>query len=138
MYSGAFVDVIYDHYLANDETEFSEASLYEFSVDVYKTIEQYLAILPDRFATMFPYMKNYNWLFNYRSIHGTRKSLGGVVRRAKYLSESETAARLFEEYYQPLREYYRQFWRDLKPFARRQFETMRNLPGNDRLAPDEG
>jgi hypothetical protein len=30
------------------------------------------------------------------------KALGGLVRRAVYLTESETAIRLFEEHYQPL------------------------------------
>src|SRR5262245_44062659 len=37
LYSGAFVDVVYDHFLAIDENEFSERSLFEFSVKVYET-----------------------------------------------------------------------------------------------------
>lgn len=130
LYSGAFVDVVYDHFLAIDENEFSEQSLYAFSLAVYDTIEQNKIVLPGRFATMFPYMKNYNWLFNYRSMQGTRRSLGGVVRRAAYLTESDTAARLFEEHYQPLRDCYRQFWRDMKPFARRQFDLIREIGNN--------
>jgi len=127
LYSGAFVDVLYDHFLATDATEFSEQSLYEFSINVYSVLDKHLSLLPDGFAAMFPYMKNYNWLFNYRTMIGTTKSLGGVVRRALYLTESDTAAHLFEKHYQPLQECYRQFWKDLLPFARRQFEMIMNL-----------
>jgi acyl carrier protein phosphodiesterase len=75
---------------------------------------------------MFPYMKNYNWLFNYRTFDGTKKSLGGLVRRAAYLTESDTAADLFEKHYQPLLQCYRQFWKDARPFARRQFDILTN------------
>jgi len=126
LYSGAFVDVLYDHFLALDENEFSEKSLYDFSVKVYATLEEHRTWMPERFASMFPYMKSYNWLFNYRSLRGTKSSLGGVVRRAKYLTESDTAAILFQEHYQPLRECYRQFWKDAKPFVRTQFDIIKN------------
>jgi acyl carrier protein phosphodiesterase len=127
LYSGAFIDVVFDHFLAIDENEFSEKSLYDFSIGVYSTLDPYKSAFPDRFAEMFPYMRNYNWLFNYRSLHGTIRSLGGVVRRSKFLTESDTAARLFEQHYQPLNDCYRQFWKDLKPFARTQFDIITGL-----------
>ena len=124
LYSGAFIDVLYDHFLATDENEFSEKSLYDFSIQVYDMLDKQASWLPERFATMFPYMKNYNWLFNYRSVDGAKKSLGGVVRRAAYLTESDTAADLFEKHYQPLLQCYRHFWKDAKPFARTQFDIL--------------
>lgn len=124
LYSGAFVDVVYDHFLALDENEFTEQSLLDFSQQVYLVLENNYAWLPERFAAMFPYMKSHNWLYNYRTRLGIQKSLGGVVRRATYLTESDTAAYLFETYYQPLQDCYRQFWKDLKPFARQQLEMI--------------
>jgi acyl carrier protein phosphodiesterase len=129
LYSGALVDVIFDHFLAADENEFNESSLHDFSLQVYSSIDKQEQWLPERFAMMFPYMKEHNWLYNYRTRWGTEKSLGGVVRRAAYLTESETAFRLFEEHYQPLQLCYRQFWADLKPFARRQFELLHQEQG---------
>lgn len=124
LYSGAFVDVVYDHFLAADEKEFTETALFDFAAKVYSTVDNYHPWLPERFALMFPYMKTYNWLYNYRTRTGTEKSLGGVVRRAAYLTESETAYRLFEKHYQPLQQCYRQFWKEIRPFARRQFEIL--------------
>lgn len=122
LYSGAFVDVVYDHFLAIDTNEFNEESLEIFSENVYRTIDKHRQYLPERFARMFPYMKLQNWLFNYRTITGTELSFGGVVRRARYLDESKTAAILFEEHYNTLQAYYRVFFPELKAFARRIFD----------------
>lgn len=131
LYSGAFVDVVYDHFLATDANEFSEESLLIFSQQVYNTLDDYTAYLPEKFAISFPYMKQHNWLYNYRTRWGIEKSLGGVVRRAAYLTESETAFTLFEQHYQLLQHCYRHFWADLKPFAKQQFGLLQNnIAGN--------
>lgn len=124
LYAGAFVDVVYDHFLACDTSEFSEETLYDFSKWVYETVEDYLQWLPEKFARMYPYMKEQNWLFNYRTRWGAGKSLGGVVHRSAYLTESETANKLLEENYQLLRDCYRHFWTDVKPFARTELEAL--------------
>jgi acyl carrier protein phosphodiesterase len=126
LYSGAFVDVVYDHFLAADEQEFTEESLHRFSQEVYQTLNIHQPVMPERFARMFSFMKEQNWLFHYRTHWGTEKSLGGLVRRAVYLTESETAFILFQEHYQRLLDCYRLFWTDVKPFAREQFEKLVN------------
>ena len=130
LYSGAFVDVVYDHFLATDENEFTENTLFNFSQQVYAVLEKYQPWFPEKFAAMFPYMKKQNWLYHYRTMQGTEKSMGGVVRRAVYLTESDTAVLLFKKCYQPLQQCYRQFWQDAKPFIRNQFEITRNTGNN--------
>ena len=47
LYSGAFVDVMYDHFLATDETEFTESSLLAYSEKVYDSLAETSAWLPD-------------------------------------------------------------------------------------------
>lgn len=131
LYSGAFIDIVYDHFLANDEQEFSESSLLSFSNKVYYMVEENISSVPGSFARMFSYMKKQNWLFNYRSIPGIEKGFGGLVRRAAYMNESETACHLFETHYQLLADCYRQFWKDLKPFALDTFHLLlRSTAGN--------
>jgi len=126
LYSGAFVDVVYDHFLAADHGEFSDSSLLAFSQRIYSTLDQKVQWLPERFAKMFPYMKEHNWLFHYRTRPGTAKSLGGVVRRSVHLTESDTAYQLFEEHYQLLQDCYRHFWAAVKPFAKKEFDLLLN------------
>jgi acyl carrier protein phosphodiesterase len=130
LYSGAFIDVVYDHFLAADNTEFTSSSLLAFSKQVYLSLEESRQWLPGHFADMFPNMKSQNWLYNYHTHWGTAKSFGGIVRRSAYLSESDTAYRLFTDHYQPLQECYRQFWSEVKPFAREQFELLKRNRDN--------
>ena len=39
LYSGAFVDVVYDHFLATDENEFTEQTLKDFSFKTYQLLQ---------------------------------------------------------------------------------------------------
>lgn len=124
LYSGAFTDVVYDHFLANDESEFTEESLFAFSRDTYAALDRQEAWMPDRFAHMYPFMKQQNWLFNYRTRWGIKKSMGGLVKRAAYLEDYHTAFALFEEHYQLLEDCYRHFWAELKPWAKSAYDQL--------------
>lgn len=124
LYSGAFVDVVYDHFLATDNKEFPNDSLLAFSQQVYADIDRHSSWLPEGFARIFPHMKTNNWLFGYRFREGTGKSMQGVAYRAAYLTEGETAYRLFEEHYQLFQDCYRQFWGELKSFSHQQYEFL--------------
>ena len=118
LYSGAFVDVAYDHFLACDVKEFpSPADLEHFSEKVYNTLEDYIQILPPHFKQMLPYMKNQNWLYNYQFNEGLRKSFEGLVHRALYLHESSIAFSIFTKDYHALKKCYAKFFPDLKKFA---------------------
>jgi acyl carrier protein phosphodiesterase len=123
LYSGALVDVVYDHFLANDQTIFPGDSLLPFSQQVYGMLEGQAAHLPITFARVFMYMKAENWLWNYRKPEGIQRSLRGLARRAVYLSEGETAFQLFQEHYHHLEQCYRRFMPDVKTFAKQQIEA---------------
>jgi acyl carrier protein phosphodiesterase len=118
LYSGAFADVVYDHFLATDDTIFTETSLAVFAEQTYETLHSYSRFFPERFASMFPYMWKQNWLFHYRSKWGTEKSFGGVVRRAAYLNDSTDAAVVFETNYDALKQCYLDFFPEVYNFAR--------------------
>ncbi len=117
-YSGAFVDVSFDHFLATDTKEFNEASLMAFCNDTYTTLTKYVHILPIRFANMIPFMVSDNWLFNYSKIWGIKRSFEGLTRRAKYLNDSIAAFESFNNHYYPLQKCYIEFFPMLKEFAR--------------------
>lgn len=124
LYSGAFIDIVYDYYLANDLTKFNETQLLDFSQWVYITLDNHKQYFPERFSTMYPYMKQQNWLYNYRLRSGMEKSFGGLVRRAVYLTESEMAFRLFEENYEHLYRCYQSFFPELYHFALNQMKEI--------------
>ena len=118
LYSGAFVDVVYDHFLACDTKQYVDYNgLENFSVRVYTMLEKDIVFFPARFQFMFPYMKTQNWLCNYRLKEGIRKSFGGLAYRAAYLSESDIAFEIFNQYYDELKACYEEFFPELKKFA---------------------
>lgn len=118
LYSGAFADVAYDHFLANDKLEFSsENELNQFANDTYQILEKKTNFFPAQFQKMFPYMKEYNWLYNYRYKWAIEKSFGGVVNRAAYLTESKVAFEIFNTHYDAMQICYNEFFPSLKKYA---------------------
>lgn len=124
LYAGAFVDVVFDHFLATDASHFNNDSLFSFSQETYQTLDRFTGAFPDRFARMYPYMKSQNWLYNYQHVWGIEKSLGGVVRRSAYLTESDTAFRLFEQEYERLKQCYTVFFPLLYDFAKQELKKL--------------
>lgn len=119
LYAGAFVDVVYDHFLANDTAQFSnEQALYEFTGVTYASLLQHYDQLPPVFHTMFDRMRQQNWLYNYRFKWGMERSFRGLVWRSKYMEESEVAYQLFETNYDALRASYEAFFPELLQFAK--------------------
>jgi acyl carrier protein phosphodiesterase len=118
LYSGAFADVVYDHFLANDQLQFATAEdLQQFATTTYHLLDGFTHIFPAPFQRMFPYMKEYDWLYNYKSTRGIEQSFGGLVRRAAYLTESEKAFEIFNRHYASMQVCYDNFFTDLKKFS---------------------
>jgi acyl carrier protein phosphodiesterase len=126
LYAGAFVDVAYDHFLARDLQENSEEEWQQFCTHTYHVLQHHVAIVPERFAVMLPYMRSQNWLFNYRYHYGMQNSFKGLAHRAAYLNDSSEAFSVFEESYDQLQQCYNQFFPFVKTFALAQFNQLLN------------
>ncbi|RYF90496.1 MAG: DUF479 domain-containing protein [Chitinophagaceae bacterium] len=125
LYAGAFVDIVYDHFLANDPNEFETGQhLFEFSQDTYASLQPQLSLFPEKFKGMFPYMISQNWLYHYRTEQGIEQSFTGLTRRAVYLQESKLAFELFLQHKQFFQQQYNLFFNSVKTFAA---DTMQQL-----------
>ena len=125
LYSGPFADVVYDHFLANDVKQFSsEAALNIFAQNTCQLLEPYTSLFPPQFLIMFPYMNEYNWLYNYRHIWAIEKSFAGVAKRAVYLSESKIAFDIFNQFYAEMQLCYDVFFPDLKNYTANQIDEL--------------
>lgn len=127
LYSGAFADVSYDHFLALDTNEFqTELDLKKFAAVTYQMLDPYIDLFPPYFKTIFPFMKEHDWLYNYRYTWAIEKSFGGVVKRAAYLSESKIAFEIFNKYYNEIQVCYQTFFPDLKKFTTNHLDELLN------------
>jgi acyl carrier protein phosphodiesterase len=124
LYSGPFIDILYDHFLANDDSVFPDDVLLSYTDGVYRILEAYAAHLPQRFLGVLVYMKADNWLYNYRTRQGIQKSLQGLVRRASFITDSTTAVELFNDNYKELRDCYHAFFPDVKQMAKQKLEEL--------------
>ena len=118
LYAGAFTDVVYDYFLANDTNEFAnDKSLKIFTQKTYAILQPQMSHFPQKFAAMFPYMQSQDWLYNYRFNEGMQKSFGGLARRAKYIAETDTAYQIFLANKDSIRAWYNIFFPHVKLFA---------------------
>ncbi len=129
LYAGAFTDIVYDYFLANDEREFSSPQALEgFTLLTYIQLQQSMPDLPEAFQHMFPYMREHNWLYNYRQPAGIMKSFNGMSQRAKYITESATAYSIFINNLSFIQPIYEVYFPLLKEYA---FSSLQDLLKND-------
>jgi len=121
LYSGAIMDTLYDHFLANDPKLFPTAdALKEFSQETYVKLEQHKEFFPEAFAGYFPHMRQHDWLSGYRSLKGTERSLLGLSRRALHMPPPEKAYETFVVNFYNLNQCYFELIDDLIPFVKKE------------------
>lgn len=126
LYSSAFMDVVYDHFLARELALEGNDAFGSFVKNIYRQLDNLESLLPENFRSIFPYMKKYDWLFNYQYPSGIAKSFEGLVHRAAYLSDSKPAFALFQKNYEELGVFYSQFFPLLKQFSEQKFHELLN------------
>ena len=126
-YAGAFVDIVYDHFLANDPYEFEEGVLAIFAQNTYIQLEPFQNEFPEKFQRFFHYMRMQNWLLNYRLTEGIHNSFRGLCHRAKYLDDAEPVFEAFLRHYEELKMTYEFFFPHVKALA---YHELLYLRGN--------
>ena len=124
-YGNALMDVVYDHFLANDIHEFKyESDLNNFAQKTYLILEERKLELPEVFRQILSNMQENNWLYNYRKPEGIEKSFKGVRYRSTHLKSTDSAFSLFEMEYEFLKECFYSLWVDIKPAAYNEFQKL--------------
>lgn len=114
LYAGAFVDVSFDYFLANDISIKSDEEWFLHSQKVYFILEKYKNILPENFKKVLEWMQKDNWLYNYRNEWGVKYSFRNVVNKAQYLENGLDVFPLFLEHKDFLQEQYERFFPEVK------------------------
>jgi acyl carrier protein phosphodiesterase len=117
LYAGPFIDIVYDHFLANDPYEFEEGALAVFAQQTYGRLEAYEKWLPDKFRKFFYYMRSQDWLYHYRSTEGIHRSFQGLCHRAQYIDDPEPVFSAFMTHYEALKMAYEFFFPHVKSLA---------------------
>jgi len=124
LYSTAFVDIVYDHFLATEESVFDASRLLQFTQDTYSILRDFHEFHPPGFARIFPSMVKYNWLLNYRHTSGIQRSFEGLVYRARYMDDALPAFTVFENHYEEFGRLFKQFFPELKEFVQAEIDKL--------------
>lgn len=121
LYGGVFVDIVYDHFLANDEERFNALTLAAFAESTYAILQARHDELPPVFRQVFRYMRTHNWLYGYRFKDGVLQSFTGMVRRAKYFPHPVSVPfGVFDSHYAALQDCYDNFFPDAAAFMQKE------------------
>ena len=114
---GVIIDIFYDHFLAKNWHQYSSISLEKFSKEHYQLLENNFDILPKKTQHLLPYMKEQNWLYNYRSMEGISQILWGMNKRTKGISQMDLAQEDLKNNYLEFEEDFTQFFKELMQYS---------------------
>ena len=123
-YSAVIVDILYDHFLAANWSDYSEVPLEDYVADFYDLLNENFEILPKRVKNFLPYMIRDNWLLNYATIEGIGKILFQMDQRTKNRSQMQLATKELKLYYSEFEEEFRSFFTDLENFCTEQITKL--------------
>ena len=118
---GVFLDILFDHFLANDERYFTDDSLKIFTNQVYTNLKQHEHLMNEKMVHFFHYMAEYNWLYHYRFKEGLERSIHGICKRYPRLGDSSEALRIIDQHFIPLEKLFNDFFPELQQFVQQQF-----------------
>lgn len=124
LYSGAFVDVVFDYFLANDAEIKTSDEWMRHTEHVYEVLYRSENELPENFRLMLLKMKADNWLYNYRYDWGIDYSIRNVLHKAKFLTADTPVFELFLQNKPFLKTCFDDFFPDLHEFCIKMNETF--------------
>jgi acyl carrier protein phosphodiesterase len=123
-YSGIIVDILYDHFLAKNWSNYSNVPLAEFIDEFYVNLQEHFDILPKRIQQFMPYMIADNWLLSYKDIDGIQKVLEGMNRRTKNRSQMNLAVNELKAFYKEFEAEFILFFEDLRNFTHKKHKDL--------------
>lgn len=116
-YSGVIVDILYDHFLAKNWSDYHDQPLKEYVSDFYDLLDENFKLLTPRIQKMIPYMIADNWLLSYAEIDGIAKVLHNMNRRTRNVSGMNRAVEELEQFYTQFEDEFTQFFAELEKYC---------------------
>jgi len=123
-YDGIIIDILYDHYLAKNWSDYSETPLKEYVNKFYSLLASNHELLPEKIKHFLPFMIEDNWIYNYRTIEGIGKTLQGMNRRTKNKSQMHLAVEDLTLHYTEFENDFTIFFKKLCTFSNEKIITL--------------
>jgi acyl carrier protein phosphodiesterase len=123
-YSGVIVDILYDHFLAKNWSDYHEQPLAAYVEDFYELLRNNYKILPVRIKRMMPYMISDNWLLSYQTVAGISRILAQMNVRTKGVSKMNFAVVELEQHYAEFESEFTSFFADLIAYSKNKLSEL--------------
>lgn len=118
-YAGIIVDVFYDHFLAKNWLDYSSIALQDFTLKVYKILQDNEAILPESLKKNLENIIRRNLLMSYAEIKGINFALQRISLRLKRENSLGSASEELTEKYEQFEADFQRFFPDLISYVKR-------------------
>jgi len=126
-YNGIIIDIFYDHFLAKNWQKYHSVPLKIYSKSFYTLLENNKVHLPHPITQFMSYLINDNWLLNYANFEGIEKTLIGMNKRTKNISQMHLAIADLKEHYTDFESDFTDFFENLCTFSAEKIKTITNL-----------
>lgn len=113
-YSGAIVDICFDHFLAKNFLLIYHIELQQFAFSCYRDTGKFFYMFPEKAQQFYQYMVQNNILFNYSTEEGIEKVLTGMTFRLGERILLYEAYPIFLDNYKKLEEIFFKFFPELQ------------------------
>jgi len=126
-YNGIIIDIFYDHFLAKNWRNYHTVSLEDYSKTFYTLLQNNKTLLPHSVTRFMTYLIKENWLLNYAEFQGIEKTLIGMNKRTKNISQMHLAIADLKLHYTDFESDFTSFFENLRTFSAEKIKTITNL-----------
>lgn len=123
-YSGVIMDIVYDHFLAKNWSNYSEEKLEDYVDNFYKLMDDNFDVLTERVQKMLPTMKTQNWLVSYASLSGLEMILFNMDYRTKHRVNMQEAIVEVQKFYIEFEDEFTLFFHELQNHCREKLDEL--------------
>ena len=114
-------DIILDHFISKNWSQYSTANLTEFIQSIYAETTKDLIYFPEEFNYMFSYMSSYDWLSNYIHLEGIETTLRNFEKRIPFNNNLLDAYQVYVDHTIEIDNYYQSFMQDIITAVNQEF-----------------
>ncbi|WP_339837874.1 acyl carrier protein phosphodiesterase [uncultured Flavobacterium sp.] len=126
-YSGVIVDILYDHFLAKNWTNYSDESLTSFVFRFYQSLEDNYEALTPKTQRILPIMIEQNWLESYATVEGISKILFQMDYRTKFKSKMQFSVEELEAFYDEFENEFTLFFEELRNHVKEKLVELNEI-----------
>ena len=120
-YSGVIIDILYDHFLASNWSDFCDIPLRDYVRKMHNIMLNNQGLLPKRLQDFLPGFMQERWIERYATLEGIRDVLDAMSKRTSLPKDTEFAIGIIQACYKDFRHEFFDFFDQLIDFVESKF-----------------